>query len=252
VRAVFAVGDASTALRLLPGRDMLISHAYIGSSWVPVKKVPEIAASASELWIDSGAFTYWQREKKGQKTDTITVEHWAAYLLSGVQFSWAVNLDVIGDAAASVENWRRLCALVGLIADRVVPVWHEGDPIEHLDAYDPDKRVVGLGRTEGRSPGAAGRRKTFQFYDTAFNRYPEGRFHLLGNSNPDLIEPYPARSFDATTWQRDSAYAQSHGFPWCRVSKETRMQAYIEAIAAICHRPAPPEKQLSIPGVIER
>ena len=246
MRAVFAVGFASMALKMLRGRDILISHAYIGTNFVPLEAVANLYNAADELWVDSGAFTYWQRSLAGKPNASITVEQWAAFLLGRDDYDWAVTLDVIGDANASFANWALLCALLGDRADRLVPVWHEGDPIEHLDAYNPSARLVALGRTEGRRPGVAGRKKTFQFYDEAFNRFPDGSYHLLGNSTAELIEPYPARSFDATSWERDSVYAQSHGWPGSRVSKETRMRAYIEAVCSIEHRPVPPEKQLSM------
>lgn len=242
---VFAIGDACTALRLLPGRAMLVSHAYLGSSFVPWDAVPKLAAASPELWCDSGAFTYWQRALKGKPGAGITVETWAQFIVEhAATFAWFVALDVIGDAAATLANWSRLLDLVpAALHAKLVPVWHEGDPAEHLDAYDPNARLVAIGRTDGRKAGAEGRRLTFQFYDSAFNAYPDGRYHMLGNSTPDTIQPYPARSFDATTWQRDSAYAQSHGWPWSSVTKDTRMRAYIEAIETIQHIPREKPRQ---------
>lgn len=273
MRAVFAVGAASTALRLLNGLDMLISFAFVGS-WLTPKAIVQLAESAREFWGDSGAFSIWQRLQKGQASEGLTVERWASFVLGDLDdeirrlknptaaaletwlalgawlrsagFAHVFNLDVIGDANGSLRNWEAMKLLLGPRAERLVPVWHEGDPIEHLDAYNPNERIVGLGRTEGRAPGPGGRKKTFLFYDEAFNRFPDGKFHLLGNSTRELIEPYPAYSFDATSWERDSIYAQSHGWPWSHVSKETRMRAYIEAISGIHHRPAEPEKQMDL------
>lgn len=254
MKPIFAVGDPHTATRLLAGHSILVSHAYLGDKptadvpnpkrkpdeWIPWANLIALLAVASEAWCDSGAFTYWQRALKGKPGLAVTVETWAAFIVENFHFfAFFVALDVIGDARATLRNWVRLLELVPPeMHGKLVPVWHEGDPAEHLDAYDPGARIVGLGRTDGRQGGAKGRALTFAFYDAAFNAYPDGAYHLLGNCNPETIEPYPARSFDATTWQRDSAYARSHGWPWGRVSKETRMRAYIEAICGIEHRPA--------------
>jgi hypothetical protein len=235
---VYAVGDAGTAIRLLAGRAILVSHAYIGS-FVPVDKLADLRTAATELWCDSGAFTYWNRERKGEATSTITVDAWAEFIIAhGDRFDFFITLDEIGNASGSMENWLRLLAMVPKhLHPKLVPVWHEGDPIEHLVEYRPAERLVGLGRTKGRLAGPAGKKATLEFYDAAFNEYPDGIYHLLGNCNPDTIEGFDARSFDATTWQRDSAYGNSHGWPWCAVTKETRMRAYIEAIATIRYRP---------------
>jgi len=237
VIAVFAVGAATTAVRLLPGKAILVSHAYIGS-FVPAAKIPDLRAIATELWCDSGAFTYWQRGLKGSDSTPITVETWAEFIVSNAAtFDWFLALDEIGSAEGSIRNWTRLLSLVPReLHAKLVPVWHEGDPLEHLAEYAPARRLVGLGRTKGRAAGTAGAKATRAFYDLAFNEYPDGVYHLLGNSNPDTVESYPARSFDSTTWERDSAYGNTHGWPWSAVTKETRMRAYIEAISTIQYR----------------
>lgn len=271
---VFAVGDACTAARLLRGRALLVSRAYLGTSFVPMSgdgvTLAHLLAVASEAWCDSGAFTAWQRRKKSrceacgmraqlpgdvchvckeQGQTTLSVEAWASFIVEhAASFSYFVTLDEIGDGAASLVNWTRLLQLVPAKHHaKLVPVWHEGDPVEHLHEYDPSARLVGLGRTTGRHAGAAGKKATRVFYDAAFNAFPSGAFHLLGNGTPETIQPYPARSFDATTWQRDSAYAESHGWPWSAVTKETRMRAYIEAIETISYQPPPLAKQTELP-----
>lgn len=234
MKAYFAVGDAHTALRLLGGHAMLFSFAYVGTSWVKPRELPELAAAASELMIDSGAFSTWSSGKP-----PTTVDRYLDWLANEAPpFAWALSLDVIGDAARSLENWR---ALVGYGA-QIVPVWHEGDPLEHLDEYDPGKRLVALGRIEGRRSEKA----CLEFYDDAFNAYPDGRFHALGNSNPGTLEPYPFESFDATSWQRNAAYGNAKGFPWSHVSKDTRMRVAIEAIENIEHKPKTRRKQLAL------
>lgn len=266
---VFAVGDSATARRLLKGRAVLVSHAYIGS-FVSESDLPVLLGNATESWCDCGEFTRWQRRLSGKceacgarpadggravcgkchaiGASGLTVEGWAQFIIANAnRFTWFVALDAIGNAEESLRNWHRLLALVPHdLHAKVVPVWHEGDPLEHLQEYDPSSRLVGLGRTAGRKAGPAGKKATLEFYDTAFNEYPNGIYHLLGNCNPDTVELFNARSFDATTWQRDSAYGNSHGWPWSAVSKELRMLAYIEAISTMTYRPRALPRQMEL------
>lgn len=269
---VFVVGDISTARRLLVGRAALVSHVYIGSNFVPESQLHSFANEAAELTIDCGAFTRWNRAKRGQceecgtaaveqgeplcpecatKGEAFSVGTWAAFIEANAhRFARFVSPDVIADADASLRNWTDLLARVpARFHSQLMPVWHEGDPIEHLEAYDPSARLVALGRTKGRQAGSAGRKATRVFYDAAFNAFPDGAFWLLGNGNPETICDYPAKYFDVSTWQRDAAYAQSHGWPWSAVSKDTRMRAYIEAIETITYRPPVPAKQTAFAWV---
>lgn len=219
MKAYFAVGDSHTALKFLGGHRMLISFAYVGSSFLPTKAVPEIAKSASGLMIDSGAFTAWR------KGTPINMSAYIEFLLNGCpHHDAALTLDVIGDADASMTNWEFLHKLFNAI----VPVWHEGDPIEHLDEYVAKSPLVALGRIEGRRS----EQKTLDFYDSAFNRR-EHAYHALGNANPVQLEPYPFDSFDSTGWQRDAAYSNSAKWPYNRCTKATRLSAYIEATETI-------------------
>lgn len=231
MKSYFAVGDSHTAIKFLAGHRMLISFAYVGSSFLPVLAVGQIAKAASGLMIDSGAFTAWRKGKP------IDLEAYEAWLAKAPPHEAAIGLDVIGDASASMTNWQRLRKTY----PSIVPVWHEGDPIEHLDEYAARAPLVALGRIEGRR----NEMKTLEFYDAAFNRH-EHRYHALGNANPVQLEPYPFDSFDSTGWQRDAAYSNAAKWPYNRCAKDTRLRAYIEATETISFRPA---KQLTLTGI---
>ena len=98
MKAFFAVGDASTAARMLIGRRVLFSFAYIGSSWLPEKHMKPLCAGASDIMVDSGAFTVWNRG------EAIDIGRYVAWLLSRTMpYSTAISLDVIGDADSSVK-----------------------------------------------------------------------------------------------------------------------------------------------------
>lgn len=266
MRPVFAVGDAHTAHRLLPGRALLVSRIYCGTSWVPWEWLAKLRAIAADLTADSGAFTVWGRRQKhkceacGERyaepgsvcadcqkegREPLTVESWAAFISGHAQtFDRFIALDVIGDADASIQQWERLLALVPVaLHSKLVPVWHEGDPIEHLQHYDARKRLVALGRVAGRRPGAAGQKASRAFYDESFNAFPDAHYWALGSCNPELLERYPFEWFDATSWQRNAGYSERLGWPWCACSKETILRAYIEAIEAIRYVPRVLPKQ---------
>lgn len=252
VKPIFAVGLGATATRLLGGKAVLISFAYMpkearpASAWLTWPQIHHLFEIAEEIWIDSGAFTNWNR---GEGTIDVVQYAWvcvALWCLYGDKLAGIIAPDVIGDAQASMRAWKDLCVLMGPLARLVVPVWHEGDPIEHLRIYDPSSRLVALGRIEGRKGGASGMKATKIFYDTAFNEYPSGRYHALGNGNPETLELYPFEQFDCTTWERNAAYSNADGFPWSRLSKESRMLAHIEALETIRHVPRRLEKQRSL------
>lgn len=232
MESFFAIGDAATAIRLLAGRRALVSFAYVGTNWVPVAKLAQIAGVTSALMIDSGAFTAW---RKGLPLDVGAYIAWLA--ADAPPFAWAIAGDVIDDAAASLTNWRAMPRLDG----RAVPVFHEGEPVEHLDEYVATSQRCALGRIGGRRSES----KTFEFYDLVFNRHPDAKFHALGNASATTLEPYPFASFDSTGWQRDAAYSNAARWPFSRCSKETRMRAYVEATESIEYRPA---KQTSLFG----
>jgi hypothetical protein len=216
MKAYFAVGDGRTAQRLLSGHRALMSFAYIGTSWLPLKEAIAVAAVATGVMLDSGAFTAWKQGRPislGAYADWLTEDHFPR--------DHALSLDVIGDADASMRNFRQLSELV----TGIVPVWHEGDPLEHLDEYVARSPLVALGRLAAR----ASEQKTLEFYDAAFNRHEAHRFHALGNGRPTTLERYPFDSFDATSWQRDAAYSNAARWPFNRCTKETRMRAHIEA-----------------------
>lgn len=234
---IFAVGSGSTAARILVGKRALVSFAYVGTRWLPESRLAKLRAACAGLVLDSGAFTAWQ---KGTAIDI--AEHTAFVAERHAEFEWCAALDAIGDAAASLANWRRQRS--ELASDvRLVPVFHEGEDFEILDEYVAAAPLIGLGRTKGRKSVDA----TFDWYDNVFNRYPLGKFHAFGNGSPETLEPYPFVSFDCTTWERNSTYGGKHRWPWSRCTKETCMRAYIEAFETVTYRPRAHGRQLSLP-----
>lgn len=255
MRAIFAIGDIASARKFLKGRHALMSFAYWGTSWL--EGIEKHAHEFASLVIDSGAFTIWNREQSGKSAPGgITIKTYADFLKwQAPKHELALSLDVIGNAQASLDQYlalldemKRPREILG--ADgrpftqeapsrTIVPIYHEGDPLEHLDAYCASSDLVALGRIEGRRS----KPRTFEFYDLVFNRFPHGKFWALGNSSPDTLECYPFHCFDSTGWQRNSAYSNALGWPYNRCSKETRIVAHIEATETIAYNPP---KQLTL------
>lgn len=243
MNAIFAVGAASVAKRLLSGRRALVSFAFIRAGrWVRLSDAVALSSVCRGVWCDSGAFTAWTQGAPiplDEYTDFLDRNH--------SLFERVVALDVIGDGRASHDNWARMMSADRAWRDKLIPVFHEGDDVSLLDHYMEGSSTVGLGRTFGRKSKAA----TFAFYDLAFNRYPLGRFHAFGNGSPETLEPYPFESFDCTTWERDATYGGSHGWPWSAASKEARMRAYVEAFETIRYRGGP-ARQMDIDELTAR
>jgi len=228
MQAFYAVGSSTAALRHLSGRSALCSFAYFDRTW-NLDVAERLRARCTAMFLDSGAFTAWSKGKP------IDLGEYVAFVAEHAN-NWDLfaALDDIEDPRASLANWHAMRAKLPELTARIVPVFHEGEPIEVLDEYlGHDAPAVGLGRTEGRRS----KQKTLEFYDACFNRHPKARFHAFGCGERLLLEPYPFHSFDCSTWERDSTYGNKHGWPWCAVSKETRMAAYVEAFGTIRHVP---------------
>lgn len=243
IRPYYVVGfTVELALRLLAGYGVMISFAMIHRPENPggritIEHLRKFAAAGCRIMFDNGAFSQW---KKGTPTDGPAFYAFLRVLdAESIPWEWAFALDVIGNGIATRDQWRLALSEYPDLVPRLMPVFHEGDSWDILEEYDPENRRVVLGRTDGRGS----KRKTFEFYDEAFNRYPNMRPHAAGNGTPETLEPYWFSTLDVGTWERGAAFSNANGFPFNRCLKETRMRAYIEATETIEHRPS---KQLNL------
>jgi hypothetical protein len=233
MEAIFAVGAASVAVRLLAGRSALVSFAFMRpGSFLSAASVAKLCEVCPRVVLDSGAFSAW---KQGTPIDL------GAYLAHieehGHRYAWIAALDAIGDWRASVANWSAMLdRLPADLAAKVVPVFHEGEPMSVLETYCDRAPFVGLGRTDGRKDDPKELKLTKAFYDACFNER-EHAYHAFGCSNPNAIELYPFKSFDSTTWERNAAFTEKYGWPVNRCSRETMMRVYIEAMSTMKYTP---------------
>jgi hypothetical protein len=149
----------------------------------PVMEIVQGWPAASRM-LDSGAFTAYHQ---GSAIDL------EALIAEGVSGRWdeVVALDVIGDPDGSIANAERMRA-AGCVA---TPVFHIGDPWEHLEHYVEHWPKVGLSCRFGEP-----KRESLRFYEQCFARGWPAKFHSFGWVHRDVLIRFPFASADAATW----------------------------------------------------
>lgn len=119
------------------------------------------------------------------------------------EFDFIVNADIIGDAAASYNNWREL-ARRGLVT---MPVWHAWSaPLRYLRKYlDEHEGVVGIGALV--QPMRAKDEVTLAELHRLADKHP-GRFHAFGLNWLKAIEELKDKlaSADTSKWLDGGRY----------------------------------------------
>lgn len=158
--------------------NLLVSHAY--KRQVCDATLPPTA----RLMLDSGAYTAWST---GQVIDM------NGLILAGMdpRYTDVVALDVIGDADASVRNALKMKAA----GSRAFPVFHYGDPWEHLALYCREFKQVGLSCRFGEPV-----KKSLAWLEQSFARGWPCRFHSFGWTSYQVLGRFPFDSADSTTW----------------------------------------------------
>ena len=143
--------------------------------------------------LDSGAYT---AHKKGIN---ISIDEYAEYVKNhnNEYNGGAFNLDVIGDAKASYENWKYLINK----GVNVIPVYHIGTPEKYLKYYLKETDYIGLGAIADLSTS-----KRIPSLDRIWNEYfltskgiTKVKVHGLGITAFDLMKRYPWYSVDSMT-----------------------------------------------------
>lgn len=144
------------------------------------------------ILLDSGAYSAHTRGV------IINIDQYMQFVEENKNiFDFAINLDVIGDARKSYENWRYLINN----GASVLPVFHHGTSEVWLKKYLQKTDYIAYGALVGVSTrqkiiSMANMWKTY-FLDT--NNNPICRIHGLGLTSVDLIRRYPWHSVDSTT-----------------------------------------------------
>lgn len=211
------------------GMFILNSYFYLRNRGRNLEKwMGFLEANNLRLVVDSGAFSLFNAVKNaGKKIVTkaeyvsltkeqikernvikeITVEDYATFIN---QYKHLIhgffNLDVIGDAKASQDNFEQLTKMTGT---KPIPVWHcniedwSKSDFELLDRMvEEDHEVIAIGATVmlGRKAGVRKQSEVKRkLFEEIFKRHPLQNFHLLGNTSSLLLE-FPFFSADSTGW----------------------------------------------------
>lgn len=145
--------------------------------------------------LDSGAYSAWNSGKTIDIDDLIEAT-------KDPYWTHSVCLDVIGDAEASVKNSLYMKAQ----GSPAFPVFHIGDPWEHLAEYKRVFNHVGLSCRFGEPV-----RASMKWLEECFARAWPCRFHSFGWISPSTLYAFPFDTADATSWMAPGLYGHSVG-----------------------------------------
>jgi len=185
-------GNREQMVRIFSGWDweeypvnILFSYAYpqyIEWFFDEVKPFPRPA----KLMLDSGAFT------ASTLGIELCVEEYIDYIHnSPIKWDEVIALDVIGDHVASYNN----AVLMEDEGIRVVPTYHEGEPMEALHQLCHYWEKVALGGIVG-SP----KNNMVRFFKQCFKECWPHRFHSFGCCLKESLDLLPFVSADSSTW----------------------------------------------------
>jgi hypothetical protein len=142
-----------------------------------------------EVFADSGAFS---AKHQGANINLAEYVEWLRRWRH--LFATYVNLDVIGDPAATLAN-QRLMEDVGL---RPVPVFHGGEPWEYLADYCAEHAYVALGGMVATGDADAVLRWCVRAHQLGAEHGT--RFHGFGQTKRQVLKALPWYSVDSSSW----------------------------------------------------
>jgi len=197
--------------------NLLVSYWYEKSSNL-VNYILDINPKAN-IMLDSGAFSAWTQKKE------INLDEYIAFCKANKNRLYSmVNLDVIGNAEKSLENFK-IMKKAGL---DVIPVFHrvdnKPDPIKHLEYYCKHSDYIALA---GYVQSRFGVRELVNYTKKMFDIIPKNKkIHCLGLTNPRIIMAVGGRieSVDSSMVSRRSAYNNS--ISYTGIAHTTKGMAY--------------------------
>jgi hypothetical protein len=172
----------------------LLSYYYDGMTNV-TETLRRQTALGKDLFLDSGAYSALTQNL------SIPLEKYTTFVLEWQdKFQKIAGLDVIGDAEASMKNFRYMKAA----GARIIPTFHYGEPFEALDAMlaECGEDGIGIGGVAQLGTGEALR----NWLDLAWERIadkggnPKVKVHGFAVTSPYYCMRYPWHSVDSTSW----------------------------------------------------
>jgi hypothetical protein len=175
------------------GVNLLVSYVYLNS----YEKVKHDIIKHPKTILDSGAYSAW---KSGTVIDI------EALIEESKNPRWkeSVTLDVIGDAEKSVENSLYMKSK----GSPAYPVFHYGDPWDHLLEYKKQFPKVGLSCRFGEAE-----KDSVKWLEKCFSLAWPYRFHSFGWVQADVLLAFPFHTADTASWNNaPAAYGRWKAF----------------------------------------
>ena len=183
MRVYFAGVDRNLLGTVFDGANVLFSYASLNRAGRD--SVPK--GNFASVMLDSGAFSAYRSGRQ------VNIVRYCEFIERNYeQIDVYVNMDVIGNAEASMANLRFM-QVRGLSP---LPVFHYGEDFDVLRRLRDDWPLVGLGGMVPRS-----RPRMREWLSVVFDRYPHD-YHGFGIGDTSLIKDFPFHSIDNTTWKR--------------------------------------------------
>jgi len=171
---------------------LLLSYHYFKKVDLD-KMLNEFHHPEGEVFADCGAFSAMTTGAE------ITIDDYAAWLKKWRHwFGPMANFDVIGNAAATAINQKRLEDM-GL---PVLPVFHTSSAFDELDRLATQYDYIALGGMVGKTVGVLAN-WVKKCHAIVGNR---SRFHGFGMTSWPLMLKFPWRSVDSSSWGQGHRY----------------------------------------------
>lgn len=175
--------------------NLLLSYAY--APRLQMERLAAMDLADMRVLYDSGAFTVWA------SGGTVELADYAAFLGDTPLPPWRYfTLDVIGDAAASRANYKKLRKM-GLDP---IPIVTTGSlPDADLKYYGKTADLIALGGLLSMS------QRPERWISHCYAKKPkDAEIHLLGKTNASLIAQYRPYSVDSSSWDIAGRYGTAH------------------------------------------
>jgi hypothetical protein len=186
----FAAAAQHSWCSWLEGLHVLESYAnHLGPEGRETDALSRYRETFASMVLDPGAYGNMTARRAG-RPDVVTLEGYCGFASKhGEFYEWCASFDDIeGGAEGNLRNWE-VCKRASI--PRLMPVFHQGEPLDLLREYVRGSKYVGLGFQRPIKNEAA-------WLDTCFQEIPEGTW-VHGFAMTNYLR-WPFRSADSKTW----------------------------------------------------
>ena len=185
--------DDFEPIESLSQKNVLLSYFYYKGQ---VKKYIDSHQSLYDnILIDSGAFSFYNSGKEILLSDYEKA-------IKESSFKHYFNLDVIGDAEGSYQNYLKMLDN-GL---NPIPVFHADTPIQYLREYLDRTDFISVGGLVGNNNIESNLNGIFSEIEKI---NPNVKVHGLGLTKVDIIKNYPFYSIDSSSYCAITKFARA-------------------------------------------